>query len=154
MPDSYKSTEDPQAMTLHAGNGTFQQAEQDGAVKSDGADDSTNNSQTWQVFSHEISVKTGFPGSESWPQENGHNGKLSFDSLELEKVTIILPVEEDQALSQPATCDLEILSQDNGHNPEVSFDALELEEETLKLPVLKGQALSQPATYDLTVVIP
>src|SRR6266849_3374766 len=103
MPDSYKSIEDPQTMTLHAGNGTSQKEEHNVEVQSDVAEDSSNTTQTWHVFSHEIRVKTGFPGSESWPQENGHNGKVSFDSLELEKVTIILPVEEDQALSQPAT---------------------------------------------------
>jgi cellulose synthase (UDP-forming) len=154
MPDSYKSIEDPQTMTLHAGNGTSQKEEHNGEVKSDVAEDSSNTTQTWHVFSHEIRVKTGFPGSESWPQENGHNGKVSFDSLELEKVTIKLPVEENQALSQPATYDLEILSQENGHSGEVSLDSLELEEKTIKLPVVKSQALSQPAICDLTVVIP
>src|SRR5205085_1508845 len=88
---------------------------------------------TWQVFSHKIHVQTGFPGSEPWSQENGHNGKLSFDTLGLEEAT---------------------LSQENGHNGKLSFDTLELEEATLKLYVEEGPALSLPATYDLTVVIP
>src|SRR6266480_2061348 len=109
MPDSYKSMEDPQAMTLHAGNGTFQQEEHNGEVKSDAADDSTNNSQTWQVFSHKISVQTGFPGSESWSQENGHNGKVSFATLELEEATLKLPVVKGQAFSQPATYELTVV---------------------------------------------
>jgi len=56
MPDSYKSTEDPQAMTLHASNGTFQTEEHNGEVKADVADDSANNTQSWHVFSHEIRV--------------------------------------------------------------------------------------------------
>src|SRR6266496_6739357 len=55
------SDPDQQVMTLHASNGTFQKEEHNGAVKSEVADDSTNNAQTWYVFSHEISVKTGFP---------------------------------------------------------------------------------------------
>src|SRR6266705_1204839 len=58
--DPALSDADHQAMTLHASNGTLQQAERDGAVKSAVADDSSNNTQTWQVFSHEIRVKTGF----------------------------------------------------------------------------------------------
>src|SRR6266702_4836110 len=104
------SDADHQAMTLHASNGTFQQTEQDGAVKSDGADDSPTNTQTWQVFSHAIRVQPGFPGIESGSQENGHNGKLSLDTLELEEAT---------------------LSQENGHNGKLSLDTLELEEATL-----------------------
>src|SRR6266851_3827425 len=129
------SDPDHQTMTLHASNGTSQQEEHNGEVKSDGADDSPTNTQTWHVFSHEIRVKTGLPGTESWSQENGHNGKLSFDSLELEEVTLIFPVEEDQALSQPAVDDLEIRPQEEGHNGKVSFDSLELEKVTLILPV-------------------
>src|SRR6266571_3026113 len=126
---------DQQVITLHASNGTFQKEEHNGKGKSDVADESANNTQSWQVFSHTISVKTGFPDSESWSQHNGHHeaGEVSFDTLELEEKT------------QPLY---------NGHHDEVSFDILELEEETLKLPVVKGQVLSQPATYDLTVVIP
>src|SRR6266581_418543 len=124
---------DQQVITLHASNGTFQQEEHNGEVKSAAADDSSNNTQTWQMFSHEIRVKMGFPDSESWSQENGHNGKVSFDTLGLEEAP---------------------LSQENGHNGKLSFDSLELEEATLKLPVVKGQAFSQPATYELTVVIP
>src|SRR6266851_443593 len=119
------SDPDHQTMTLHASNGTSQQEEHNGEVKSDGADDSPTNTQTWHVFSHEIRVKTGLPGTESWSQENGHNGKLSFDSLELEEAT---------------------LSQENGHNGKVSFDSLELEKVTLIFPVEEDQALSQPAT--------
>src|SRR6266702_6122868 len=97
------SDADHRALTLHASNGAFQQTEQDGAVKSDGADDSTTITQTWHVFSHEMRVKTGFPGTESWSQKNGHNGKLSFDTLELEEATLKRSVEEGQALAQPAT---------------------------------------------------
>src|SRR2546425_5941816 len=112
MPDSYKSksTEGPEAMTQHASNRTFQKEQHNGEVKADVANDSPDNTQSWHVFSHEIRVKTGFPGSESWSQENGHNGKLSFDTLELEEAT---------------------LSQENGHNGKLSFDTLELEEATL-----------------------
>src|SRR6266581_4436935 len=124
---------DQQVITLHASNGTFQKEEHNGKGKSDVADEFANNTQSWQVFSHTISVKTGFPDSESWSQENGHNGKVSFDTLGLEE---------------------EILSQENGHNAEVSFDTLELEDETLKFSVVKGRSFSQPATYDQTVVIP
>ncbi len=166
---------DQQVITLHASNGTFQKEEHNGKGKSDVADESANNTQSWQVFSHTISVKTGFPDSESWSQENGHNGKVSFDTLGLEeeilsqenghnrKVSFDTLELEDEllkfsveglALSQPDTSDLKTLAQENGHNTEVSFDTLELEEETLKLPVVKGRSFSQPATYDLTVVIP
>src|SRR6266700_2480720 len=166
---------DQQVITLYASNGTFQKEEHNGKGKSDVADEFANNTQSWQVFSHTISVKTGFPDSESWSQENGHNGKVSFDTLGLEeeilsqenghnrKVSFDTLELEDEllkfsveglALSQPDTSDLKTLSQENGHNAEVSFDTLELEEETLKLPVVKGRSFSQPATYDLTVVIP
>src|SRR6266699_776064 len=144
---------DQQVITLHASNGTFQKEEHNGKGKSDVADESANNTQSWQVFSHTISVKTGFPDSESWSQENGHNRKVSFDTLELEDELLKFSV-EGLALSQPDTSDLKTLAQENGHNAEVSFDSLELEEETLKLPVVKGRSFSQPATYDLTVVIP
>src|SRR6266566_1564282 len=109
MPDSYKSTEDPQAMTQHASNGTFQKEEHNGEVKADVADGSADNPQSWHVFSHEIRVQTGFPGSEPWSQENGHNGKLSFDTLELEEATLKLSVEDDQALAPPATNDLTVV---------------------------------------------
>src|SRR6266567_2251619 len=144
---------DQQVITLYASNGTFQKEEHNGKGKSDVADEFANNTQSWQVFSHTISVKTGFPDSESWSQENGHNRKVSFDTLELEDELLKFSV-EGLALSQPDTSDLKTLSQENGHNAEVSFDTLELEEETLKLPVVKGRSFSQPATYDLTVVIP
>ena len=126
------SDADHQVMILHVSNGTFQQTEQDGVVKSDGAEDSPTNTQTWQVFSHEIRVKTGLPGTETWSQENGHNGKLSFDTLELEEAT---------------------LSQENGHNGKLSFDTLELEEATLKRSVEEGQALVQTATDEQFEVI-
>src|SRR6266851_3155962 len=109
MPDSYKSIEDPQTMTLHAGNGTSQKEDHNGEVKSYGAEDSSNTTQTWHVFSHEISVKTGFPGSESLSQENGHSGEVSFDALELEEATLKLPVVKGQAFSQPPTYDLTIV---------------------------------------------
>src|SRR6266536_3656098 len=126
------SDADHQVMILHVSNGTFQQTEQDGVVKSDGDEDSPTNTQTWQVFSHEIRVKTGLPGTETWSQENGHNGKLSFDTLELEEAT---------------------LSQENGHNGKLSFDTLELEEATLKRSVEEGQALVQTATDEQFEVI-
>src|SRR6266496_1991774 len=145
---------DQQVITLHTSNGTFQQVEHNGEANSDGADESANHTQSWQVFSHAISVKTGFPGSESGSQQNGYHDEVSFDALELEAVTLKLPVVKGQALAQPATDDLETRPQVNGHNAEVSLDGLKLEEETLKLPVVKGQALAQPATDDLTVVIP
>src|SRR6266568_2943194 len=166
---------DQQPMTTQSSNGTLHKEERNGEGKSDVADEFANNTQSWQVFSHTISVKTGFPDSESWSQENGHNGKVSFDTLGLEeeilsqenghnrKVSFDTLELEDEllkfsveglALSQPDTSDLKTLAQENGHNAEVSFDTLELEEETLKLPVVKGRSFSQPATYDLTVVIP
>jgi len=46
MPDSYKSTEDPQAMTLHASNGTFQKEEHNGEVNADVAEDSPDNTES------------------------------------------------------------------------------------------------------------
>src|SRR6266516_3226389 len=97
------SDADHQVMILHVSNGTFQQTEQDGVVKSDGAEDSPTNTQTWQVYSHEIRVKTGLPGTDTWYHEKGHNGKLSFDTLELEEATLKRSVEEGQALVQTAT---------------------------------------------------
>src|SRR5205809_7794438 len=77
---------DQQVNTLHASNGTVQQVEHNGKGKSelqisgddlnvpiraetlletDGVYDFPNNTQSWHVFSHKISVKTGFPDSES-----------------------------------------------------------------------------------------
>jgi len=148
------SDPDQQTVTLHASNGTFQKEEHNGEVKSDVTDDTPNTTQTWHIFSHEISVKTGFPGRESWTQEDRHNGEVDLDSLELEGVTLILPAEEGRAVAQPATDDLEMRPQEQGHNGEVHLDSLELEEKTLKLPAVKGQAVAQPAPCDLTVVIP
>src|SRR6266700_1649892 len=141
------SDADHQVMILHVSNGTFQQTEQDGVVKSDGAEDSPTNTQTWQVFSHEIRVKTGLPGTETWSQENGHNGKLSFDTLELEEATLSQENGHNSKLSFD-TLELEEapLSQENGHNGKLSFDTLELEEATLKRTGEEGQALAQPAT--------
>src|SRR6266496_4378014 len=80
---------DQQVITLHASNGTFQQEEHNGEANSDGVYDFPNHTQSWQVFSHTISVKTGFPDSESWSQHNGHHeaGEVSFDTLELEEKT-------------------------------------------------------------------
>src|SRR6266702_1125118 len=100
---------DQQVITLHASNGTFQKEEHNGKGKSDVADEFANNTQSWQVFSHTISVKTGFPDSESWSQENGHNGKVSFDTLELEEETLKLPVVKGRSFSQPATYDLTVV---------------------------------------------
>src|SRR5437660_5328762 len=68
---------DQQVITLHASNGTFQKEEHNGKGKSDVADESANNTQSWQVFSHTISVKTGFPDSESWSPQNGHYDEVS-----------------------------------------------------------------------------
>src|SRR6266516_4586685 len=94
---------DQQVITLHASNGTFQQEEHNGEANSDGVYDFPNNTQSWQVFSHTISVKTGFPDSESGSQLNGYHDEVSVDALELEEVTLKLPVVKGQALAQPAT---------------------------------------------------
>src|SRR6266496_3982228 len=94
---------DQQVITLHTSNGTFQQVEHNGEANSDGADESANHTQSWQVFSHTISVKTGFPDSESGSQHNGYHDEVSFDALELEEVTLKLPVVKGQVLAQPAT---------------------------------------------------
>src|SRR6266480_7115348 len=142
------SDPDQQAKTLHARNGTFQKEEHNGEVKSDVADDSTSTTLTWHVFSHEIHVKTGFPGTGSWPQENGHHGKLSFDSLELEKVTLILPVEEGQAVAQPATDEqfevmryAEWLTADAKRNNNSSYqeESKKYAEDALKTITVNGQ---------------
>src|SRR6266516_3783526 len=93
-------------------------------------------------------------GTVQQEEHNGYHDEVSVDALELEEVTLKLPVVKGQALAQPATDDLEIRSHEEGHNGKVSVDALELEEVTLKLPVVKGQVLARPAVDDLTVVIP
>src|SRR6266496_120672 len=100
---------DQQVITLHTSNGTFQQVEHNGEANSDGADESANHTQSWQVFSHAISVKTGFPDSESGSQHNGYHDEVSFDSLELEEVTLKLPVVKGQVLARPAVDDLTVV---------------------------------------------
>ncbi|HEV2583853.1 MAG TPA: glycosyltransferase, partial [Ktedonobacteraceae bacterium] len=129
MPDSYKSTEDPQTMTQHASNGTFQKEEHNGEVNVDVAEDSPDNTESWHVFSHTISVKMGFPGSESWSQEDGHRAEVSSDTFELEE---------------------EIQPQQNGHRAEVSSGTLELEEETDKPSV---DANHQQETMHRTIIL-
>jgi cellulose synthase (UDP-forming) len=119
-----------QALIMQASNGTSHEEESTGEVKSElqlSVGDLTmpvraetllepddeyaflNNTQPWHVFSHQISVTTGFPDSESWSQENGHNGKVRFATLELEEVTLKPSVEEGPVLSQPSTYDLTVV---------------------------------------------
>jgi serine/threonine protein kinase/glycosyltransferase involved in cell wall biosynthesis len=78
-------------------------------LKTDDEYDILNNTQPWRVFFHKISMKTGFPDGESWSQENGHNGKVRFDTPELEEETLKLFAEEGPELLQPSSYDLTVV---------------------------------------------
>jgi cellulose synthase/poly-beta-1,6-N-acetylglucosamine synthase-like glycosyltransferase len=158
-------------MTTHASNGAFQKEELNGEIKSGVAGDFVN-TQSWHIFSHSISVKTGLPDRELWSQEDGHHteGEISCDTLELEKATLpqhnghqievksdILELEKatlPQEDHHPLEFEEAIEPRQNGHHVEASWDTLELKEKTATLPVEEGPALAQPAAHDLTVVIP
>ena len=68
-----------------------------------------NNTQTWHVFTHKISVKTGFPNVESWSHENGQNGKAKFDFPILEEEALQPSLDEGLVSPQVNTYDLAVV---------------------------------------------
>lgn len=68
-----------------------------------------NNTQTWHVFTHKISVKTGFPNVKSWSHENGQNGKAKFDFPILEEEALQPSLDEDLVSPQVNTYDLAVV---------------------------------------------